>query len=201
MLNECKKTTFKVINTVLMTYRLRFLLILSVFVCFSCDEKTNKPNNTITKTDDVQPDLPKVIPYNLAARIRSTDDLTLLFAEIEESPILEQLTKNKGPFTVFAPSDEALEEINIINNDFLIEDVLKKYMVPGKITTVALTKKIRSNGGSYSMNTIGGTTLTAYKVGNIIYLKNIKGEKSEIGKSDIVASNGIIHVVKSPLDF
>lgn len=186
-----------------MIYRWSVLLVLLLASFSSCDKKTVKPNTPAIVTnaiDDVKPDSPKISLYTLADRIRSTDDLISLYAEIEESSILEQLMMEKGPFTVFAPSDAAFEKIDIQGDGFLIEELLKKHMVKGKISTVALTKKIRSNGGSYSMNTIGGTTLVAYKVGNIIYLENSKGEKSEIEKSDIVASNGIIHLVKSPLD-
>lgn len=186
-----------------MTTRLPVLFLLVVLCCFSCDEQPSKTNYaTIDSTNDsdLKPEPPKLLPYNLADRIKSTDDLTLLYAEIEESPILEQLTMEKGPFTLFAPSDESLEEIDLMSNAMVVETLLKNYMVKGEITTVALTKKIRSNGGSYTMNTIAGTTLVAFKQGNVIYLKNLKGDKAEIGKSDIVASNGIIHVLKSPLN-
>ncbi|MFT5077834.1 MAG: putative surface protein with fasciclin (FAS1) repeats [Planctomycetota bacterium] len=186
-----------------MRYNWSLLVIVMVIGFSSCDERPSKQNAQVIGAQDsknVKPEPPIVLPYNLASRIRSSDDLTLLFAEIESSPILDQLTTDKGPFTIFAPSDEALEEIDYLGDRMVIEDLLKKYMVKGKITTVALTKKIRTNGGSYSMKTLGGTTLVAYKLGNIIFLKNLKGDKAEIGKSDIVASNGIIHVVKSPLD-
>ena len=187
-----------------MIYRWSLLLVLLLASISSCDNTTVKKGDAVignTKTDDVPRDADHILPYNLASRIRSTDDLTLLYTAIEESPILDQLTKVKGPFTVFAPSNDALEEMDPLGEGVVIEEVLKKYMVKGKITTVALTKKIRSNGGSYSMNTLAGTTLVAFKVGNVIYLKNIKGDKAEIGKSDIVASNGIIHVLSAPLDF
>ena len=179
------------------------IMFVLLLVCFSsCDEKSGKPNTPVVGTsnmEELQPDAPKILPYSLAARIRSTDDLALLHTEIEESPIFDILTMDKGPYTLFAPSDEALEEIDLRGDGMDIEMLLKKHMVEGKITTVALTKKIRSHGGSFSMNTIGGTTLVAYKVGNVLYIKNIKGEKSEVGKSDIVASNGIIHVLRTSL--
>jgi len=181
LLYAYKNTIFRVMKK----YILHSFILFTV--CFSsCDEKPNTKNDAVIKIDENIQSSSKILPYNLANRIKSTDDLTYLFETIEESPLLEQFTKNKGPFTLFAPSNAALEEIDILNNGVSIEDVLKKYMVPGKITTVALTKKIRSNGGSYSIKTLGGTTLVAYKVGNVIYLKNIKGDKAEIGKSDIV---------------
>ncbi len=187
-----------------MIYRWSLLLILTAVLLSSCDDTTVKTNtpviNSTTTIEEALVVSDHILPYNLVSRIKSTDDLTLLYAQIEESSIVDQLTTEKGPFTLFALSNEALEEIDPLEEGVEIENLLKKYMVKGKITTVALTKKIRSNGGSYSMNTLGGTTLVAYKVGNILYLKNIKGDKAEIGKSDIVASNGIIHVVKSPLD-
>ncbi len=179
---------------------LLFMLFLASFS--SCDDTSIKQDAPVIGTssiEDVRPDLPKILPYNLAARIKSTDDLTLLYAEIEESTLIDKFTMDKGPYTLFAPSNEALEEIDLQGDGLNIEKLLKKYMVEGKITTVALTKKIRSNGGSYTMNTLGGTKLVASKVGNVLYLKNSDGEKSEIGKSDIVASNGIIHVVRSAL--
>ncbi|EDM45215.1 beta-Ig-H3/fasciclin [unidentified eubacterium SCB49] len=187
-----------------MIFRWSLLLTLVLISVVACDETTIKTDGPVIGTDNQdneEVDVPKVLPYNLASRIKSTDDLTALFAEIEESPIIDQLTKDKGPYTLFAPSNDVLEEMDPLGEGIAIAEVLKKYMVNGKITTVSLTKDIRANGGSFSMNTLGGTTLVAYKVGNVMYLKNIKGDKAEIGKSDIVASNGIIHVVKSQLDF
>ena len=87
----------------------------------SCEEKPPEIQTPVITTNDpeiLQADPPRKLPYNLASRIRSTDDLTLLFAQIEESPILEQLTTQKGPYTIFAPSNKALLEI-----DYLVDDI------------------------------------------------------------------------------
>lgn len=200
LLYGSKMTTFKMMKSKLLIFRGSFLFVLFLVALSSCDEKSGvkgTPIISLKTSDNAQQDAPEISPFNLAARIRSTDDLTLLFETIEDLPILDQFISDKGPYTLFAPSNEALEEIEILEGGIEIENLLKKYMVMGKITTVELTKSIRSSGGSYSMNTIGGTTLIAYKVGNAIYIKTINGKKSELGKSDILASNGIIHVANS----
>jgi uncharacterized surface protein with fasciclin (FAS1) repeats len=99
--------------------------------------------------------------------------------------------KGKGPFTVFAPTDEAFAKIPKADLDALLEDkakltsVLTYHVVPGKI----LSKKMRPG----KIKTVQGSELTIAKAGGV----TVDGVKV-IG-ADIKADNGVIHVIDSVL--
>jgi uncharacterized surface protein with fasciclin (FAS1) repeats len=95
--------------------------------------------------------------------------------------------KGKGPFTVFAPTDEAFAKIPKADLDALLKDkakltaVLTYHVVPGKV----MAKDVKAGqvktvqGGSLTIGTTGGVTVNNAKV----------------VKTDIVADNGVIHVI------
>ena len=175
----------------------RFLILFLFFGFFSCNENSAPPKDAIGgSTTTIQTEEKKIIRYNLMARLNDRPELSNLFLGIEGSTLEEKLQYEKGPFTLFATENDALEN-SLKNGD--IPSMVEGPMANGKITTVALTKKIRSNGGTFTMATLSGGSLVAYKKGRDIYIKNIKGEEAKIGKSDITATNGIIHEIDKVL--
>ncbi len=97
--------------------------------------------------------------------------------------------KGKGPFTVFAPTDEAFAKIPKADLDALLADkakltaVLTYHVVPGKVMAAdvkpGLVKTVQ--GGSLTVSTSGG----------------VKVDAANVVKTDIVADNGVIHVIDS----
>jgi uncharacterized surface protein with fasciclin (FAS1) repeats len=99
--------------------------------------------------------------------------------------------KSKGPFTVFAPTDEAFAKIPKADLDALLKDkaklasVLTYHVVPGKI----LSKNIKPG----KVKTVQGSELTIATAGGV----TVDGVK--VIAADIVADNGVIHVIDSVL--
>jgi uncharacterized surface protein with fasciclin (FAS1) repeats len=100
--------------------------------------------------------------------------------------------KGKGPFTVFAPTDDAFAKLPPGALDALLKDkakltaVLTYHVVPGKVMAadVAKMKEAKTvQGGSLTVTTAGG----------------VKVDGAAVVKTDIVASNGVIHVIDSVL--
>ena len=97
--------------------------------------------------------------------------------------------KGKGPFTVFAPTDEAFAKIPKADLDALIKDkakltaVLTYHVVSGKV----MAKDVKAG----KVKTVQGTELTLGTTGGV----TVDGAK--VVKADIVASNGVIHVIDS----
>jgi uncharacterized surface protein with fasciclin (FAS1) repeats len=97
--------------------------------------------------------------------------------------------KGKGPFTVFAPTDEAFAKVPKADLDALLKDkakltaVLTYHVVPAKVMAkdVKAGKVKTVQGGELTVATAGGVTVDGAKV----------------VKTDIVASNGVIHVIDS----
>ena len=194
---------------------LSILIVLSIcFVAFSCKEekKEQKPIDPekakfLKKEKKELTVEQKVQVGSVMAKVMATPELKMLSSFIISSELTDTLMKDAGPFTIFAPKNEAFTSLpddtnkalsNPSNKQMLL-DVIKNHIVSGEIDSSMLVQKIKENGGSYKMTSLAGTELTASKSGNDIIIKDIKGAKAVIGKSDILGSNGVVHIVDKPL--
>ncbi|QTN29454.1 fasciclin domain-containing protein [Rhodoferax sp. AJA081-3] len=97
--------------------------------------------------------------------------------------------KGKGPFTVFAPTDEAFAKIPKADLDALLKDkakltaVLTYHVVPGKV----MAADVRAG----KVKTVQGSELTVATAGAVTV------DNAKVIKTDIVADNGVIHVIDS----
>lgn len=97
--------------------------------------------------------------------------------------------KGKGPFTVFAPTDEAFAKIPKDQLDALLKDkakltaVLTYHVVPGKV----LAKDVKAG----PVKTVQGSSLTVSTTGGV------KVDAANVVKTDVMADNGVIHVIDS----
>ena len=113
----------------------------------------------------------------------------------------------EGPFTVFAPTDDAFGKIpdatltDLTTNDTdTLATILQYHVVPGNVDAATLTKAIEAAGDDgYSIETVGGGTLTATLVDGRVVLTDATGGTATVTASDIPASNGTIHVIDTVL--
>jgi uncharacterized surface protein with fasciclin (FAS1) repeats len=97
--------------------------------------------------------------------------------------------KGKGPFTVFAPTDEAFAKIPKADLDALLKDkakltaVLTYHVVPGKV----MAKDVKAG----MVKTVQGSSI------NVSTMGGVKVDAANVVKTDIVADNGVIHVIDS----
>ena len=134
------------------------------------------------------------------AAIGSKDHETLV-AAVKAAGLVDTLS-GPGPFTVFAPTDAAFDRLpdgtvasllEPANRDQL-RSVLTYHVVPGKVTAAELASMIRSNGGTASLKTVQGGTITARLSGDGVALTDAKGGTAMVIAADLVQSNGVIHV-------
>lgn len=136
----------------------------------------------------------------------NSKDHTTLVAAVKAAGLVETL-KGKGPFTVFAPTNEAFEKLPAGTVDTLLKPenraslskVLTYHVVPGRLDARALGKRIREGNGSATLTTASGGTLTAMMQGDRIVVKDDKGDLSTVTIGDVYQSNGVIHVVDTVL--
>jgi uncharacterized surface protein with fasciclin (FAS1) repeats len=136
----------------------------------------------------------------------NSKDHTTLVAAVKAAGLVETL-KGKGPFTVFAPTNEAFEKLPPGTVDTLLKPenkaslskVLTYHVVPGRLDARALGKRIREGNGSATLTTASGGTLTAMMQGDRIVVKDDKGDLSTVTIGDVYQSNGVIHVVDTVL--
>jgi uncharacterized surface protein with fasciclin (FAS1) repeats len=112
-----------------------------------------------------------------------------------------------GPFTVFAPTNAAFEQLPAGTVEMLLKPenkaaltkVLTYHVVAGKWDSKALAKLISKGKGKAWLKTVSGGKLTAWMDGDKIVLQDEKGGTSTVTTADVYQSNGVIHVVNAVL--
>lgn len=133
----------------------------------------------------------------------NSKDHTTLVAAVQAAGLVETL-KSPGPFTVFAPTNDAFENLPEGTVETLLKPenketltkVLTYHVVPGSLDFRAISKKIEQGGGKAEFKTASGDTLTAWMNGpNNVVLKDENGNMANITTYDVIQSNGVIHVI------
>lgn len=130
-------------------------------------------------------------------------DHTTLVAAVKAAGLVETL-KGKGPFTVFAPVNDAFEDLpsgtveTLLKpeNQSQLSKVLTYHVVAGNVGSSELRKMIKAGGGMATLKTVSGGTLTAMMNGpSNIVLKDENGGVAHISTYDVWQRNGVIHVI------
>ena len=143
---------------------------------------------------------------NIVENAMNSKDHTTLVAAVKAAGLVETL-QSAGPFTVFAPTNEAFNKLpeGTVNtllmpeNKGTLTSVLTYHVVPGKISSKDLAMMITKNNGSYMAKTVQGEDLTFTMAGNNIYVSDMKGNKAKVTIADVNQSNGVIHVIDTVL--
>lgn len=129
-------------------------------------------------------------------------DHTTLVAAVKAAGLVDTL-KGPGPFTVFAPTNEAFAKLpagtvdNLLKpeNKAMLTKVLTYHVVAGRLSASDLKKEIKAGNGQATLKTVSGGTLIAMMQGSNIVLKDEKGDVSTVTIPNVFQSNGVIHVV------
>jgi uncharacterized surface protein with fasciclin (FAS1) repeats len=131
---------------------------------------------------------------------------TTLVAAVKAAGLVETL-KGNGPFTVFAPVNDAFAKLPAGTVDFLLKPenkaaltgILTYHVVAGKLDSKAVVEAIKKGNGKAEVKTVGGGTLTATLDNGKVKLTDGKGNSAYVTAVDLGASNGVIHVIDSVL--
>jgi uncharacterized surface protein with fasciclin (FAS1) repeats len=129
-----------------------------------------------------------------------------LVAAVKAGGLVDTLN-SPGPFTVFAPTDDAFAKLPAGTVDTLVkpenkdtlDKILTYHVVAGKISSKELIKMIKKGGGKATLKTVQGEDLTATMSGGKIMLTDAKGGMATITTADVFQSNGVIHVIDTVL--
>jgi uncharacterized surface protein with fasciclin (FAS1) repeats len=132
----------------------------------------------------------------------NSKDHTTLVAAVKAAGLVETL-QGAGPFTVFAPTNDAFENLPDGTVETLLKPenkeqltkVLTYHVVAGKLDYAALAKAIQAGNGKASLKTVQGGTLTAMMNGRNIALSDAAGNVANVTITDVNQSNGVIHVI------
>ena len=139
---------------------------------------------------------------NIVENAIHSKDHTTLVAAVKAAGLVPTL-EGAGPFTVFAPTNEAFAKLPAGTVKTLLEPankdklaaVLTYHVVPGKLTAAELSSKIDSMGGHFTVQTVQGGSLSFSKMGGGIAVTDAKGDTAMVTIPDVMQSNGVIHVI------
>ena len=129
-----------------------------------------------------------------------------LVAAVKAADLVDTL-KGPGPFTVFAPTDEAFAKLPAGTVDSLVKPenkatltkILTYHVVPGRLSSADLMKTAAMGMGKNTLKTVQGETLTVTAKGGAVWLTDAKGGMSKVTIANVNQSNGVIHVVDTVL--
>lgn len=140
----------------------------------------------------------------IAATAQQTDDLSTLVTALDAAGLVATVD-GEGPFTVFAPTNEAFEALPDGALDGLLADtdalsgVLTYHVVPAEVMAADLLAAIEAGGGEHTVETVAGGTLTASVVDGTVVLTDAQGGTANVIATDVDASNGVVHLIDSVL--
>jgi uncharacterized surface protein with fasciclin (FAS1) repeats len=143
---------------------------------------------------------------NIVENAVNSKDHTTLVAAVKAAGLVDTL-ETAGPFTVFAPTNEAFAKLPAGTVATLLKPankgeltaVLTYHVVAGRLTAEDLLQKVRDGGGKAMLTTVQGDKLTVTATGRRITLTDAKGRMSHVTIGDVIQSNGVIHVVDTVL--
>ncbi len=132
----------------------------------------------------------------------SNDNFSTLVAAVKAADLVETLN-SEGPFTVFAPTNDAFGKLPVgtvetllkAENKGTLTSILTYHVVAGKFEAAAVLEAIKKNNGSFTISTVNGEKLTASVKDGKVMLKDAKGNYSTVILTDVGASNGVIHAI------
>ena len=143
---------------------------------------------------------------NIVENAVNSQDHTTLVAAVKAAGLVDTL-ESAGPFTVFAPTNEAFAKLPAGTVDTLLKPenkdqltkILTYHVVAGKVSSRDLMRMIKKGGGKAELKTVSGGTLTASMDMGKVILTDEKGGTATVTIADVNQSNGEIHVIDSVL--
>ncbi|WP_419758889.1 fasciclin domain-containing protein [Acidisoma sp.] len=144
---------------------------------------------------------------NIVANAVNSSDHTTLVAAVKAAGLVGALS-GPGPFTVFAPTNEAFSDLpsgtvsTLLKpeNKATLTKILTYHVVPGDYNTTKLRAMILAGGGQAQLKTLEGGSLTFMMNGSSnIMVVDGKGDKADITVADVTQSNGVIQVIDKVL--
>ena len=131
---------------------------------------------------------------------------TTLVNAVQQADLVDTLN-SPGPFTVFAPTNQAFDQVpqSMLNdlmrdgNEPTLRRVLSYHVVPGRITADDLMNRIRAGNGTLTLPTLAGDRLTFRMMGDQVMLTGFNGTTANVTQANVFQSNGVIHVLDGVL--
>lgn len=143
---------------------------------------------------------------NIVENAVNSKDHTTLVAAVQAAGLVETL-QGEGPFTVFAPTNDAFAKLPAgtvetllkpENKDQLVK-ILTCHVVAANAMAADINKMTMDDGGMHTVKTVGGCEFTTMVEGDLIKIKDGQGNVATVTIADVKQSNGVIHVIDTVL--
>ncbi len=149
---------------------------------------------------------PMYAEKTIAENAPNAKNLTTLVAAVKAAGLVETLA-GPGPFTVFAPDNDAFAALPAGTVDMLLKPenkdklthILTYHVVAGDVTAESAMQMIKKDGGAHNVKTVSGDTLTLKMNGNRIVIFDESGNAATVAQADVTQSNGVVHVIDKVL--
>jgi len=143
---------------------------------------------------------------NIVQNAVNSKDHTTLVAAVKAAGLVDTL-QSPGPFTVFAPTNQAFAKLPAGTVDTLLKpenkktltNVLTYHVVPGRLSAKDLMEKIRAGNGKAMLKTVEGEELTFAEKDGQLWIWDAKGGSAQVTIRNVTQSNGVIHVIDTVL--
>ncbi len=179
------------------------LFAFATLLFVSCGEKKKEITEEATEVvTEVETAVMEEVAPNIVAVAAGNDNFTTLVAAVQAAGLVETLS-GTGPFTVFAPTNDAFAKLPAGTVESLLKPeskdaltgILTYHVVSGKFEAAAVIEAINANNGKFTVTTVqGGAIDLSLKDGNVI-LTDANGGTSTVVIADVAASNGVIHAL------
>ena len=196
----------KQINRITMKKLFLSLSVIAMIAFTSCKNNESKEKETeqeeTTMEADTSADEAMEEQKTIVGVASGNDDFSTLVTAVKAAGLVETLS-SEGPFTVFAPTNDAFAKLpegtvaSLLEADSkdALTGILTYHVVSGKFLAADVVAAINDNEGSFTIPTVQGEELTASLDGENVILTDANGNTSTIVITDVDASNGVIHAI------
>ena len=139
---------------------------------------------------------------NIVETAVSNDNFSTLVAAVTAGELVEALS-SEGPFTVFAPTNDAFNKLpegtlgTLLQPENIgtLQSILTYLVVAGKFMAEDVINAINDNDGEFTVTTLQGNDLTLKLWEGSVYVKDTQGNKAKVIIADVDTSNGVIHAI------
>lgn len=143
---------------------------------------------------------------NIVQNALNSDDHTTLVAAVKAAGLVDTL-EGPGPFTVFAPTNEAFAKLPSGTVDSLLmpgnkatqTKILTYHIVAGRMDAKDIARAIKAGNGRAELATVSGGKLWAEMMGKDLVITDEKGDIAKVTITNVYQSNGVIHVIDTVL--
>lgn len=168
------------------------ILVGGIFWAMSGDDENTQQSTQSNSSQTSQEAMPKEETKNIVEVASANPDFSTLVTAVKAAGLVETLS-GTGPFTVFAPTNAAFEKLpagtleSLLANPDQLKKVLTYHVVSGKVTADQVVELTEA------------TTVQGQKVKISVNNGSVKVNDSNVTSTDIMTSNGVIHVIDTVL--